>query len=192
MAKIKKLTASALKRAGYTWKVSVLNADEKEQAKNGAVRYDENGEPLKDKNGRIRRFEPPDFQYFFKVKDGHEIRIYKVGDRFYWNNGRVEKLDQLDIIEKHAAEMAGYEKLFGQMKDTKPPEPTLGTIVEERTSKWPDVIELQGGPFAGQKRPYNTKFPFFMEQLTTDGLTEAHRYRRDQDNKLLYKFDKTV
>lgn len=191
MAKSKKLKKSDLIKAGYRDKLKYLTSAEKDEIENGKVKYGEDGEPLRDKNGNIRRFERDDFCYYFKEVEGHEIRIYYVGDGYYWNNGRVSSPDQLPIIEGHARETAYYDTLQDQVQDTKPPEDTINTIVDERASKHPHVISLVGGPLDGQKRPWNKRFPFYMEQCKDDKITVAARYKRDKDNKELYTFEKS-
>lgn len=192
MPKQKRITANQLKIHGYRWKLKELTSEEKDWVQNGIVKYDDDGNPLKDKNGRVRRFERPDYQYYYKIVDGQEVKLFKVGDQFYWNGVRMETVDRLEIMEKSAKENAFYENIYGKLEDTKPPADTINEIVEEKPSKWPHVISLKGGPITDQKRPYNTMFPFFMEQVKVDGETVAARYKRNKENKELYEFEKIM
>lgn len=178
--------------SGYEWKLDHLTEDEADEVKHGK-KITVKGQPA--------RGERPDFFYWYKtVKDEVkgievEVRIYEVGLDFYWNQAKLTKPDHIEIIEKKALEQAYWDQKIKSLPDTKPPKPTLGTIVQERASKWPDVITLEGGALHGQKRPYNKAFAFFMEQVyegdPAKPVVVAYRYKRELDNPLVYKFDQT-
>lgn len=187
-----KLKRLHLKQAGYLWKLDNLNEEETDELKHGR-KITVKGQPA--------RGERPDFFYWYKiVKDEArnqevEVKIHEVGPDFYWNQAKVTKPEHLEIVEKKAAEQAYWDKKIKSLPDTKPPVRTLGSIVEERPSRWPDVITLEGGALHGQTRPYNKAFAFFMEQVyegdPATPIVTAYRYKREPTNPLLYKFDQT-
>lgn len=187
-----KLKRLHLKQAGYLWKLDNLNEEETDELKHGR-KITVKGQPA--------RGERPDFFYWYKiVKDEArnqevEVKIHEVGPDFYWNQAKVTKPEHLEIVEKKALEQAYWDKKIKSLPDTKPPARTLGGIVNEGPSKWPDVITLVGGPFDGQKRPYSKKFLYFMEQVAIGGpgkqKVEAPRYMRNKDNPLIYDYDQS-
>lgn len=159
--------------AGYIYKPKVLTKEEKKIARNGI--------PVPGKPGI--KTPPPDYLYYFKFVDGVEVRIYSVGPDYYYEGVKLKGAHQLPLIEKHAKENKVWKYLDNLVEDTAPPGPTNQIVATEHM---PHVISLSGGPLDGQKRAWNSGFQFFMEQIEINGKVEAHRYRRDKENKLLY------
>lgn len=179
----RKITAARLKEAGYQWKPDNLTKEEADEWEHGKKMI---------VNGKPARGERPDFFYHYKeVAEGVEVRIFTVGDQFFWSIANVRLMNQLPIIEAKEIENAKWNKKIASIPDTKPPKQTINKIVDETPSKWPEVIELEGGPLNGQKRPYSSKFPLFMEQVVEGSKVSALRYKRDKDNLHIYKFDQT-
>lgn len=187
-----KLKRLHLKQAGYLWKLDNLNEEETDELQNGR-KITVKGQPA--------RGERPDFFYWYKIVKDEAInqevvvKIHEVGPDFYWNQAKITKPGHIEIVEKKAIEQAYWDKKIKSIPDTKPPKRTLGTIVPEGPSKWPDVISLKGGPLDGQKRPYNKAFLFFMEQVAVGELgqekVEAPRYKRNLKEPLVYEYDQT-
>lgn len=179
-----KLKRLHLKKSGYQYKLEHLNEEERDEL--------ENGKKIEVK-GKPARGERPDFFYWFKMVQDVEVRIYEVGPDFYWNQGKLSKPEHIEVVEQKAIEQAYWDKKIASIPDTKPPEPTINRVVEEKASPWPHVIELSGGPLDGQKRPYHTGFLFFMEQVQagTEDKPEviAPRYKREKEGSVKYIFD---
>lgn len=179
-----KMSIKNLVKEGYQLKLDHLTAEEADEWNNGK-KITVKGKPA--------RGDRPDFLYYFKIIDGVEVKIHKVGPDLYWNSAKLTFMWQLPKVEEGSIANAKWEKMDAQVKDTKPPEPTLGKIVEERPSRFPHVITLKGGPFDGQTRPYNTMFPFFMEQkAVSETVTCAYQYRRDKEDKTIYHYHQTL
>lgn len=179
-----KMSVKNLRKEGYVLKLDHLTEEEADEWNHGK-KITVNGKPA--------RGERPDYLYYFKMISGVEVKIHKVGPDLYWGSAKLTFMWQLPRVEEGSIANARWEKLDAQLKDTKPPEPTLGKIVEERPSKFPHVITLKGGAFDGQKRPYNTMFPFFMEQRQiSETVTVAYQYRRDKEDKTIYHYHQTL
>lgn len=182
--KLIKLKKFHLAKAGYQYKLKQLTEEERDALEHGK-KIIVKGQPA--------RGERPDFFYWFKFIGDVEVRIHEVGPDFYWEQAKITQVEHIAIVEQKAAEQAYWNKKIKSIPDTKPPKRTLGEIVPERASRFPDVITLQGGEFDGQKRPYNKAFAFFMEQADlgtpAEPCIKALRYKRDVNDPLLYVYD---
>lgn len=178
-----KISEKNLKKEGYRLKMDHLTEQEADEWNNGKKII---------VKGKEARGERPDYLYYFKVINEVEVKIHKVGPDLYWKGAKLTYMWQLPRVEEASIANAKWSAIAEQLQDTKPPQPTLGKIVEERPSRWPHVIKLKGGPFDGQTRPYNTMFPFFMEQKeVAENVTCAYQYRRDKEDKTIYHYHQT-
>lgn len=177
------MSVKNLVKEGYRLKLNHLTEEEADEWNHGKKII---------VKGKEARGERPDYLYYFKVISGVEVKIHKVGPDLYWGAAKLTYMWQLPKVEEGSVANAKWEKMAEQVKDTRPPEPTLGKIVEERPSKWPHVIQLKGGPFDGQTRPWNNRFPMFMEQKeVAENVTCAYQYRRDKEDKTIYHYHQT-
>ena len=174
----KKIKQKDLILANYTYKISVLTKEEQNWLKYG--------KPVEGKPG-VK--EPaPDWFYYFKIIDGQEVRIHKVGKHLYYNSSRLEYVDQLPHVEKHAVEMGKWKDKIAQIPDTAPrPIEDINEVEFDES-----MIRLEDGPLQGKIRKWSRKFAFYIEQIQEGDITVAHRYRQDKDDISKYTYMGTV
>lgn len=163
------VSARKLKAAGYRYKLKELTAEEKKIQREGVKEIDP-------KTGKTITYPPPDLNYYYKVVDQATVRIFKVGDRFYYKNSWFRYMDKLPALEALAKQDHIYEGLQAQVVNTTVI-PNMPIQVLPEGYSW---IQLMGGPMDGTKKPWKISFPSCMIQFVdVDGKTKSARYQRD-------------
>lgn len=190
MAKIKvkkpDVTGRKLERAGYTYKLKNLTKEERQQQKEGIKVWDK-------KEQRFRIYEPPDHNYYYKQVGDVEVKIFKAGDKFYYNNSWFSHMAQLPILEARAKQNKAYDDLDKQVVDTKPIADTVNTL-SEPPPFGTIYISLVGGPMDGKRVVWATTFGMYMGQFIDEvtGKTSAARYKKSEKDPFVYEFLDTI
>jgi hypothetical protein len=185
------VSARKLKAAGYRYKLQELTKEEKKVQREGVKETD----PV---TNRVRTYDPPDMNYFYKVIGDVTVKIFKAGDRFYYKNAWFRYMDKLPALEALAKEDHKYELIQEQVIDTKP----LADTPTKQLAPGLSYIELVGGPLEGTAKAWNLAFPSCMIQFTDDdGKVKSARYQREMpiveidgrkqrvnDRRNIYKF----
>jgi hypothetical protein len=175
------VTGRKLKAAGYRYKLSELTKEEKKIQREGIKETDP-------KTGREITFDPPDMNYYYKIIDKVTVKIFKVGDRFYYKNSWFRHMDKLPALEQLAKDDYFYDGMQAKMVDTKPLLDTHSTeICPENIPAGYIMIRLNDGPLHNQSKVWKESFPTFMAQFVDeDGKVKGVRYKRDDFNKAIY------
>lgn len=173
------VTARKLTAAGYRYKLKELTKEEKKIQREGVKEIDP-------KTGQQVTFDAPDLNYYYKKVGEITVKIFKVGDRFYYKNTWFRYMEKLPALEALAKEDHIYDGLQKLVVDTKPLSDTPTEILPLGYVH----IRLEGGPLDGQYKAWQLSFPMYMGQFTDeDGKVMAARYRRSAENKEIYTFD---
>ncbi len=177
------VSARKLKAAGYRYKLTELTKEEKKIQREGIKEIDP-------KTGREITFDPPDMNYYYKIIDKVTVKIFKVGDRFYYKNSWFRHMEKLPALEKLAKEDHIYDGLQSKMIDTKPlPDTHNPEIYPETIPPGYVRIRLNDGPLHNQSKIWKESFPTFMAQFVDeDGEVKGARYKRDASDKTIYNF----
>lgn len=163
------VSARKLKAAGYRYRLKELTKEEKKIQREGVKEIDP-------KTGRTVTYAAPDLNYYYKKIEKATVKLFKVGDRFYYNNTWFRYMNMLPAIEKLAKDDYLYGELQKQVVDTK-------VIADTPTQILPpgyEHIHLLGGPLDGTTKVWNLAFPASMIQFVdNDGKTKSARYQRE-------------
>lgn len=172
------VTARKLVKRGYKYKMSELTKEQKKEQREGVKEYDT----------RIKQtvtYDPPDYNYYYKKIDDATIKIFKVGDRFYYKNNWVQYMSRLPLVEEDARVEHQYADLQARVVDTKPL--VSDTVVAEEPifllPGW-EVITLEGGPaqLNGKQFAWKLDYPVFMRQYEDpNGKVRSARYQRNMN-----------
>jgi len=166
----------ALRASGYKYKLLHLSAEERDEYENGRKVI---------VNGKETRRIAGEFDYWFKVVDGVEVRILKAGPDYYYAGGRVISAKQLPAIEEDAKKQKQYAHLAEQVIDTEPIPQVLNSevVAEDYDTKSIPAgkILLIGGPLKNRLIDWGLKTAYYMAQLSTpSGHIKSYRYTRDK------------
>lgn len=163
------VSARKLKAAGYRYRLQELTKEEKKIQREGVKEVDS-------ETGKTVTYSAPDLNYYYKIIDKAIVKIFKVGDRFYYNNTWFRYMKTLPAIEKLAKDDYLYTEFQKQVVDTRPIADTPIQILPPGY----EYIHLCGGPLDGTTKPWNLSFPSCMIQfIDDDGKTKSARYQRE-------------
>lgn len=174
------VSAKKLKAAGYAYKLKELTKEEKLIQKHGIKETDP-------KTGKVKTYDPPDLNYYYKVIGDVTVKLFKVGDRFYYKNTWFRYMAKLPALEALAKEEKKYDDLQALVVDTEPLADTNPIDIKLKPGQV--IIALSGGPLDGSEHVWSEGYPMFMRQFKdTEGVVKSARYRRDIDFKTIYHF----
>jgi hypothetical protein len=186
-----KFSENALRGSGYKYKLLHLTDDEKDEY--------EKGRKVIDKHGKEVRRESTDFDYWFKEIESVVVKIFKVGDEFYYNGARITSTAQLPLVEKDAVSQKQYAEFASQLKDTVPavsldvPHNTGEGPKKNLDELLPNEILLKGGKFDGQAYVWDNRLPVFpLQYADKNGRTKLSRYARDRKSEKDLNTDKRI